>query len=146
MAKIGRNAPCPCGSGKKYKKCCLPRQEEEAARPRPSLQPAPEPLWIWEDDPLEDLSNRVLDLIEAGRFDEADEVCRRLRKDYPDVVDGLSRQAEVYEARGMYAEAASYYRRSAAFARNHEGFDEEGIRDWEETADRLDPGTSAADP
>ncbi len=22
MAKIGRNAPCPCGSGKKYKKCC----------------------------------------------------------------------------------------------------------------------------
>ena len=23
MAKIGRNDPCPCGSGKKYKKCCL---------------------------------------------------------------------------------------------------------------------------
>lgn len=23
MVKIGRNAPCPCGSGKKYKKCCL---------------------------------------------------------------------------------------------------------------------------
>ena len=22
MAKVGRNAPCPCGSGKKYKKCC----------------------------------------------------------------------------------------------------------------------------
>lgn len=21
--KIGRNAPCPCGSGKKYKNCCL---------------------------------------------------------------------------------------------------------------------------
>lgn len=21
-AKIGRNAPCPCGSGEKYKKCC----------------------------------------------------------------------------------------------------------------------------
>ncbi len=24
-AKVGRNAPCPCGSGKKYKKCCLER-------------------------------------------------------------------------------------------------------------------------
>ena len=23
MTDIGRNAPCPCGSGKKYKKCCL---------------------------------------------------------------------------------------------------------------------------
>ncbi len=22
--KVGRNAPCPCGSGKKYKRCCLP--------------------------------------------------------------------------------------------------------------------------
>ncbi len=22
-SKVGRNAPCPCGSGKKYKKCCL---------------------------------------------------------------------------------------------------------------------------
>lgn len=21
--RIGRNAPCPCGSGKKFKKCCL---------------------------------------------------------------------------------------------------------------------------
>lgn len=23
--KVGRNEPCPCGSGKKYKKCCLPK-------------------------------------------------------------------------------------------------------------------------
>ncbi|MBI3600630.1 MAG: SEC-C domain-containing protein [Nitrospinae bacterium] len=21
-SKVGRNAPCPCGSGKKFKKCC----------------------------------------------------------------------------------------------------------------------------
>ena len=21
--KVGRNEPCPCGSGKKYKKCCM---------------------------------------------------------------------------------------------------------------------------
>jgi hypothetical protein len=27
---IGRNDPCPCGSGKKYKKCCLIRQELDA--------------------------------------------------------------------------------------------------------------------
>jgi hypothetical protein len=23
MSNIGRNDPCPCGSGKKYKKCCM---------------------------------------------------------------------------------------------------------------------------
>lgn len=26
--KIGRNAPCPCGSGKKYKKCCIGKEEQ----------------------------------------------------------------------------------------------------------------------
>ena len=32
VAKVGRNEPCPCGSGKKYKLCCLPRQQAEAGR------------------------------------------------------------------------------------------------------------------
>ena len=27
--KIGRNDPCPCGSGKKYKVCCLEKREKE---------------------------------------------------------------------------------------------------------------------
>ncbi len=26
--KIGRNDPCPCGSGKKYKNCCLSKNQE----------------------------------------------------------------------------------------------------------------------
>lgn len=26
--KVGRNEPCPCGSGKKYKKCCLEKEQE----------------------------------------------------------------------------------------------------------------------
>lgn len=29
MDKIGRNDPCPCGSGKKYKKCCLGNSTSE---------------------------------------------------------------------------------------------------------------------
>ncbi len=31
MADVGRNDPCPCGSGKKYKRCCL-RAEQNAHR------------------------------------------------------------------------------------------------------------------
>jgi preprotein translocase subunit SecA len=27
--KVGRNDPCPCGSGKKYKKCCLGKDERK---------------------------------------------------------------------------------------------------------------------
>lgn len=29
MAKIGRNEPCPCGSGKKFKKCCIDRIHDD---------------------------------------------------------------------------------------------------------------------
>jgi hypothetical protein len=32
---IGRNDPCPCGSGKKYKRCCLAKDERHAAAQRP---------------------------------------------------------------------------------------------------------------
>jgi len=29
--KIGRNDPCPCGSGRKYKKCCAGNEREAGA-------------------------------------------------------------------------------------------------------------------
>jgi hypothetical protein len=32
--KIGRNDPCPCGSGKKYKKCCMLKDEAEIISPQ----------------------------------------------------------------------------------------------------------------
>lgn len=35
--KIGRNDPCPCGSGKKYKKCCINSNKEfEFTQPKPN--------------------------------------------------------------------------------------------------------------
>jgi len=30
MSKTGRNEPCPCGSGKKYKKCCLAKEQRRS--------------------------------------------------------------------------------------------------------------------
>ena len=33
QASTHRGAPCPCGSGLKYKRCCLPK-ETAARRPR----------------------------------------------------------------------------------------------------------------
>ncbi len=32
--RAGRNEPCPCGSGRKYKKCCLPTEESKHAERR----------------------------------------------------------------------------------------------------------------
>ena len=38
MEKIGRNSPCPCGSGKKYKKCCLSKDEQKSIQQRLQLE------------------------------------------------------------------------------------------------------------
>jgi len=32
MSSTPRNAPCPCGSGEKYKRCCLPKGGPKATR------------------------------------------------------------------------------------------------------------------
>jgi len=34
VSEVGRNDPCPCGSGKKYKKCCLEKDEAQAGQQR----------------------------------------------------------------------------------------------------------------
>jgi Predicted metal-binding protein related to the C-terminal domain of SecA len=138
MAKIGRNAPCPCGSGKKYKRCCLPlhsvssRQQEDntAHSTKRSLADL---------DDLDNLSNSVLDLVEEGRLDEAEQVCHDLMTRYPDQIDGLNRLAHVYEAKGDNKKAAEYYRKAAAFAQRMPGFDQEGIDWFLSKARRLEP-------
>ncbi len=128
MSKIGRNDPCPCGSGKKYKRCCL-RQHEAAAAERAAAQLAP-PVFAWEDDGLDEASNRVGDLVHDGKLDEAEQAARDLLVRYPDVHDGFERLAMVYEARGDRTQAAEYYRKALAFMLdNADNYDPEGI-DW----------------
>jgi tetratricopeptide (TPR) repeat protein len=117
MADIGRNAPCPCGSGKKYKKCCLAK-DEQARQRRPPAPPRPQrsspPAWT-PDDELDELSNSVDDLIKVRRFDEALAACHRLLTEFPDVDDGLDRSAEVHAAMGNHALAADFYRKALDF-------------------------------
>ena len=44
VARPGRNAPCICGSGRKYKQCCLDKDEAEArVAHAKALAEAPEP-------------------------------------------------------------------------------------------------------
>ncbi|WP_216651796.1 SEC-C metal-binding domain-containing protein [Paenibacillus sp. NEAU-GSW1] len=40
MSKIGRNEPCHCGSGNKYKKCCMAKDEQTARENRQQAAPA----------------------------------------------------------------------------------------------------------
>jgi hypothetical protein len=48
---IGRNDPCPCGSNKKFKKCCLIQQEQKEADARQALKESFDE-WFKKDEDL----------------------------------------------------------------------------------------------
>lgn len=68
---------------------------------------------------LDQASNAVIDLIEAGHLDDAEHAARELLVHYPEVHDGHDRLGMLYEARGMPREAAECYRQALAFIRAH---------------------------
>jgi len=69
MNPIGRNDPCPCGSGLKYKKCCLVTVENQP-RANPPADSAG-PILPPELRQIEDLLNSGYDLASEQRFSEA---------------------------------------------------------------------------
>ncbi len=124
MKKPGRNEPCPCGSGKKYKKCCLH-----------TLKPSARGTFVYTD--LDDLSNQVPELINQEKYDEAEKVCRKLREQYPEQIDGLHRSAELFEAMRNYDKAATFYNRTAEFAEQADGFEQKSVAHFRNKAEQL---------
>jgi uncharacterized protein YecA (UPF0149 family) len=124
MKKYGRNEPCPCGSGKKYKKCCLLTHKAPVGG-----------TLVYTD--LDDLSNQVPNLIDQKEYAEAEAVCEKLMEQYPEQIDGLHRYAEMYEARGELQKAADYYHRTADFAEKAEGFGKESAEFFRKKAKQL---------
>ena len=151
MAKIGRNDPCPCGSCKKYKNCCLAKDEAAArAAAPPPPEPAPRrvgrlafPQHDDADDLLTEASNAVIGMIRAGDIDAAERAAHELLERYPEVHDGYDRLGMVYEARGENRKAADYYRKAMAFIQEHADEDDgppnELMTTYQSLIDRLDP-------
>ena len=161
MAKPGRNDPCLCGSGKKYKACCLTKDEaaereelakaqagrdERAAEKRQSLREVREAMLAKlsgseePEDELDEASNAVLALIRAGKLDDAEAAARDLLVRYPDVPDGWDRLGMVHEKRGENREAADCYRKLIDFIRQRpDDFDAEIAEDYAARVAKLDP-------
>ena len=135
MAKIGRNQPCPCGSGKKYKRCCWHRDRAAHVPTTPAVSPHGYHL---AETGLDRLSNSVVDLVEEGRLDEADAACEQLRTQYPEVHDWLMRKAMICEARGDTTRAIEYCERTIAWMDAHpEDFDPESRAPFYRDIERL---------
>jgi tetratricopeptide (TPR) repeat protein len=79
LASTGRNDPCPCGSGKKYKKCHL--AEDEGATVAPPAAPDPEALLAsgW----------RLFEQRRPGAAEKEFRAALALRPDFADALAGI---------------------------------------------------------
>lgn len=163
-SKPGRNDPCPCGSGQKYKRCCLQKDQiaesaalAEAAAVRAAQMAQHEHSHDHEgcdfcgdfiDDNEDELtrdSNAVVDLVHEGKLDQAEQAARDLLVRYPEVHDGYDRLGMVYEARGEPKQAADCYRKVIQFVRDHQDqYDPDFTSGFEIMVAELDPPSATS--
>ena len=85
MNAIGRNDPCPCGSGNKYKKCCLERDEALAQQNRAVDLPAREDEFTAEILPkVDEAIDRLLIRVEKGQLENVETGLEALLREHPD--------------------------------------------------------------
>jgi len=158
MIKTGRNDPCHCGSGKKYKRCCLQKDQiaESAALAQAAAAKAAEASqqdhnledrghFSDDEDDLTRDSNAAVDLVQQGALDQAEAAARELLVRYPEVHDGYDRLGMVYEARGEPRQAADCYRKVIEFVLAHpEQYAPEFSTVFERLVLKLDPPNAAS--
>ncbi|MBI1889319.1 MAG: tetratricopeptide repeat protein [Burkholderiales bacterium] len=96
MNKIGRNEPCPCGSGKKYKACC---GSLVAATPVPVFSVA-------------DAIRMAQRCLQSGRIEEAETHARSALEVEPRNVDALCALGVACSAAGRHAQAIDFLERA----------------------------------
>lgn len=141
MTQIGRNDACRCGSGRKYKRCCLPREEAEAA-----VFMAAERARLQHEEALHEEGRRIerrfdaaLDLRDAQQLDAAEAAARSLLADYPEEIDGAIALAMVLEAREDLPQAIDWYRHVLNVVLAYpEEFDADEADYWRTSIGRLE--------
>jgi tetratricopeptide (TPR) repeat protein len=95
--EVGRNDLCPCGSGKKYKRCCGGKQERGVlgARPSPAL-----------GQRLQALSQEALVRWDSGRWTDAIPIMMKITRLDPNSPQAHHDLGVMYACCGRLAEAA----------------------------------------
>lgn len=98
MNAPGRNDPCPCGSGEKYKKCCLDK-EKQVATSSPAMT---------EDEAID----LALQHQQAGRLQEAAALYRQVIEHNPRCPDALNLLGSITYQTGNYQAALELINRA----------------------------------
>ena len=121
MIRVGRNEPCPCGSGKKYKKCCQPKHEEARRNLPPDRLKKMEELAQGREK-LEKEVQKGFDLLFSHDFDKAQRFAERLLESYPEDDRLHDILANVCLASGDYDGAFRTCRRRWQIAQEEKAF------------------------
>jgi tetratricopeptide (TPR) repeat protein len=97
MTPAGRNDPCPCGSGLKYKKCCLIRQGNQH-----------------EPDELESLRTKAFKKMSEENWLDAIDLFKSVLEHVPDRHTILEAMAACYDGLENYLMAAEFYEKALA--------------------------------
>ncbi len=100
-ARPGRNEPCPCGSGRKYKQCCLASAARRPAGGRPTT-----------GLPIPQVLRNAVELQRAGQLDEARLLYRQVLEARPEHAQALLLSGMLAYEQGRHDEAADSIRRS----------------------------------
>jgi tetratricopeptide (TPR) repeat protein len=107
MALSGRNDPCPCGSGLKYKKCCLARE----------ISPNQEP------DSTEQIRSTAFKEMSLENWNQAIDLFNSILDNARDPHILLEAMASCYDGLEEYLIAAEYYEKALAVAPESRFFD-----------------------
>ena len=90
------------------------------------------------ETPLDKLSNRALDAIEASRYQQAEQLCKKLLRVYRKAPDGHQRMAMLREAQRRFADAVRHYDKLLEMLqKNPRDFDPETVQYITELRDQA---------
>ncbi|MGB9499132.1 MAG: SEC-C metal-binding domain-containing protein [Dissulfuribacterales bacterium] len=119
--KIGRNEPCPCGSGKKYKHCCLKKHEaaREAQDPKQAKNSQAKKK---EQEQLIKRIDKAFGLLSSRQYAEAIRLASNLISNYPneDRLHDIVATGHLYE--GECKEAIEICRRRLEVAESEKSY------------------------
>lgn len=121
LKKIGRNEPCPCGSGKKYKHCCL-EKHEAAGKVKDTQQAENLRSKEKEQEQLIKQIEKAFGLLSSRKYAEAIQFALNLISNYPDE----DRLHDIVATSHLYAgeceEAIEICRRRLEVARSEKAY------------------------
>jgi len=107
MGTTPRNSPCPCGSGKKFKNCCIKKQFPSDTQQQP------------DEGPQEKMAVAYKAMSEKRWLDAVNifKECLEDRSDSPRIIEAI---ASCYDGEEDFLRASEFYEKALAFSKDSE--------------------------